>query len=120
MPRHVAGLPEESWLELATRALQEENFRFALRAYYLANLAFLGRRQFLTIHPGKTNREYELELRRKARAFAEARGLFAANIAAFERAWYGLHDVSAEDAAQFQQRIERIKSALTAPQGAVA
>jgi hypothetical protein len=113
-------LPEESWLELATRALQEENFRFALRAYYLANLAFLGRRQFLTIHPGKTNREYELELRRKARAFAEARGLFAANIAAFERAWYGLHDVSAEDAAQFQQRIERIKSALTAPQGAVA
>ena len=45
-------LPEESWMELAARSLREENFRFALRAYYLANLAFLGRSQLLTIHPG--------------------------------------------------------------------
>ena len=113
-------LPEESWLELAARSLGERNFRFALRAYYLANLAWLGRNQFLTIHPGKTNREYELELRRKARAFAEARQLFAANIVAFERAWYGEHDVSADNAAEFRERIERIKQALAAPQGAVA
>ena len=113
-------LPEESWLELAARSLQEENFRFALRAYYLANLAWLGRSQFLTIHAGKTNREYELELRRKARAFAEARSLFAANVAAFEQAWYGLHAVSAGDAAQFYQRSDRMKTVLRAPQGAVA
>jgi hypothetical protein len=53
---------------LAARSLEERNFRFALRAYYLANLAWLGRRELLTIHPGKTNREYELELRRKARS----------------------------------------------------
>jgi len=113
-------LPEESWLELAARSLAEGNFRFALRACYLANLAFLGRTNFLTIHPGKTNREYELELRRRARAFAEARELFAVNIAAFERAWYGQHDVSAEDAAEFQRRIENIKRALAAPREAAA
>ena len=57
------------------------------------------------------------ELRRKARAFAEARDLFAVNIAAFERAWYGQHEVSADDAAGFRQRIESIKAALAAPQG---
>ena len=113
-------LPEESWLELAARSIGERNFRFALRAYYLANLAWLGRNQYLTIHPGRTNREYELELRRKARPFAEARQLFAANIVAFERAWYGEHDVSADNAAEFRERIERIKQALAAPQGAVA
>jgi Domain of unknown function (DUF4129) len=113
-------LPEESWLELAARSLQDQNFRFALRAYYLANLAFLGRSQYLTIHPGKTNREYQLELRRKARPFAEARELFAVNIAAFERAWYGLHDVTADDAAGFHQRIQRIKAAMAEPQGAAA
>jgi hypothetical protein len=113
-------LPEESWLALAARSLAENNFRVALRAYYLANLAWLGRSQFLTIHPGKTNREYQRELRRKARAFAGARELFAVNIAAFERAWYGQHEVSAGDAAAFRQRIESIKSALAAPQGAVA
>ena len=65
-------LPEESWLDLAERCLREENLRLALRALYLANLAWLGRREFITIHPGKTNREYELELRRKARALADA------------------------------------------------
>jgi hypothetical protein len=113
-------LPEESWLELAARSLQEGNFRFALRAYYLANLAWLGRGKFLTIHPGKTNREYELELRRKARAFAAARELFAANIAAFEGAWYGQHEVSDGDADEFRQRTERIKQALAAPRGAAA
>ena len=113
-------LPEESWLELAARSLDERNFRLALRAFYLANLAWLGRRQFLTIHPGKTNREYELELRRKARAFAEARDLFAVNIAAFERAWYGQHEVTADDAAEFRRRIDAIKRALAAPQGAGA
>jgi hypothetical protein len=113
-------LPEESWLELAARSIEDQNFRFAMRAYCLANLAWLGRSQFLTIHPGKTNREYQLELRRKARAFAEARDLFAVNIAAFERAWYGQHEVSAEDAAVFHERIDRIKAALAAPQGAAA
>jgi len=36
-------LPEESWMELAGQCLREENFRLALRALFLANLAWLGR-----------------------------------------------------------------------------
>jgi len=113
-------LPEDGWLELAARMIAEGNFRLALRAYYLANLAWLGRNQFITIDTGKTNREYELELRRRARAFADARREFAVNIVAFERAWYGQHEVSAGDAAEFHQRTESIKIALAAPRGAVA
>ncbi|HUI54643.1 MAG TPA: DUF4129 domain-containing protein [Bryobacteraceae bacterium] len=113
-------LPEESWLSLAARSLEEQNFRFALRAFYLANLAWLGRREFLTIHPGKTNREYELELRRKARTYAEARQLFSANVADFERAWYGLHEVTASDANEFSVRVDQMKSILIPPQGAAA
>ena len=108
-------LPEESWLALAERCLREENLRLALRALYLANLAWLGRREFIAIHPGKTNREYELELRRKARAFthagADARALFAGNVTAFERAWYGLHEVSADDIAAFRSRMDDMKRA---------
>jgi hypothetical protein len=116
----AASLPEESWLDLAARSLAEQNFRFALRALYLANLAWLGRREFLAIHPGKTNHEYETELRRSARGFAEAPGLFSANTAAFERAWYGLHPVAAADADDFRRRFERMKSLLAPPQGAAA
>jgi hypothetical protein len=110
-------LPEAGWLELAERSMAEGKLRLALRAFYLANLAWLGRREFLSIHPGKTNREFELELRRRARQAPEARELFSANVRAFERAWYGLHEVMEEDAAQFRQRAEEIKTRLSAGEG---
>jgi hypothetical protein len=105
-------LPEERWLELAAECLRDENCRLALRALYLANLAWLGRCEFLTIDAGKTNREYELELRRRARAFPEARGLFAGNVAAFERAWYGLHEVGRQDVGEFRGRVGQMKTIL--------
>jgi hypothetical protein len=110
----VGRLPEEKWNELAEASLQNGNTRLALRAFYLASLAWLGRREFLVLHPGKTNREYELELRRRARAFPDARGLFTANVAAFERAWYGMHEVRAEEIGEFRGRVERMKSKMGA------
>ena len=113
-------LPEERWLELADECLRGENFRLALRALYLANLAWLGWCEFLTIDAGKTNREYELELKRRARAFPEARSLFAGNVEAFERAWYGLHDVSGEDVGEFRGRVGKMKAILPAPEGVAA
>ena len=111
------ALPEDQWLELAERCLAEQNFRFALRALYLACLAWLGRRKFLSIHAGKTNHEYEKELNRRARGFPGARGLFAGNVAAFERAWYGQHPVSSEDTAAFRQSMEELKATLARPEG---
>jgi hypothetical protein len=113
-------LPEERWLELADECLREANFRLALRAHYLANLAWLGRSEFLTIDAGKTNREYELELKRRARAFPEARGLFAGNVAAFERAWYGLHEVGPEDVGEFRDRVAGMKAILPVAEGVAA
>lgn len=105
-------LPESEWLEMAERCLAEGNLRLALRAFYLANLAWLGRQQYLTINAGKTNREFEVELRRKARRSPEARELFSANVRAFERAWYGLHDVFEQDTHDFRQRAEQMKILL--------
>ena len=118
-------LPEAGWIEMAERAMAEGNLRLALRAFYLANLAWLGRQEFLGIHPGKTNREFEVELRRRARQSPEARERFSANVRAFERAWYGMHEVFPEDAAEFRQRAEEIKTLLGAavpgnPEGAAA
>jgi len=107
-------LPEESWLELAERSLAEGNVRLALRALYLANLAWLGRLEFIRIHPGKTNREFENELRRRTQPFPQARQLFSDNVRAFERAWYGLHNVSVENALDFRKRSEEIKRILGA------
>ena len=107
-------LPEAGWLEMAERCLTDGNLRLALRAFYLANLAWLGRREFLILNPSKTNREFEVELRRRARQSPEARELFSANVRAFERAWYGLHEVFEEDALAFRQRGEEIRTRLGA------
>jgi hypothetical protein len=105
-------LPEEEWLALAERALAEQNLRLALRAFYLASLAWMGRSEYISIHAGKTNREYELELKRRLRTFPEARELFGANVTAFERAWYGLHEVALDEVGEFRSRIGQMKSML--------
>jgi len=108
-------LAEEQWLEMAETCLSAGDFRLALRAFYLANLAWLGRNEWIAIHPGKTNREYARELSRRARGASEAQDLFARNLSAFERAWYGLHEVNAEEAADFRKRNQRMKALLPAP-----
>jgi hypothetical protein len=105
-------LPEEEWIALAERCAREGDYRAALRALYLANLAWLGRNEWIAIHPGKTNREYEMEVRRRAREFPDARALFAVNVASFERAWYGKHGVGAEDLDAFRERLRQIKAAM--------
>jgi hypothetical protein len=106
-------LPEERWVELAEQSLREGNPRLALRAFYLASLAWLGRQELLSINAGKTNREYERELRRRAREFPPVPGLFSDNVTAFERAWYGMHDVAREDVGEFRRRIDGMKTALS-------
>ena len=105
-------LPEEEWIALAESCGREGDYRAALRALYLANLAWLGRHEWIAIHPGKTNREYELEVRRRAREYPDARALFAVNVASFERAWYGKHSVTAEDTDAFRRRLQQIKTAM--------
>ncbi len=102
-------LPEEEWLAMAERCLADGNPRMALRALYLANLAWLGSREWIAIHPGKTNSEYETELRRRARAVPGAKELFAANVRAFERVWYGAHEATGEEIDRFRRRAQELK-----------
>ncbi len=117
-------LPEGRWIEMAENCVREQNYRLALRAYYLANLAWLGRHGWIALHPGKTNREYEGDLRRRARGsageFAEARALFAENLAAFERSWYGLYRVTPEAVELFRERNLGMKTLLVPPEAVAA
>jgi hypothetical protein len=106
-------LPETEWLELGESYLIQDNPRFALRAFYLASLAWMGQNGWIALHVAKTDREYERELQRKARAFPAAREPFAANVLAFERAWYGRHTVVADDVAEFRNRVAGMKRILT-------
>lgn len=106
----AAQLPEDEWLKLARELLNKGELRLALRAFYLATLAHLAGREIVSIARFKSNRDYVFEVNRRARGSAELQAAFSANVSAFDRAWYGLYDVTGEVLAQFQSNFERIRS----------
>jgi hypothetical protein len=103
-------LPEEGWLKMAREMMAQGNLRLALRAFYLAGLASLGARDMIAIASFKSNREYEMELCRRARALPVVQTAFSQNVAAFDRAWYGLHQVTPEALQRFQNNLEQIRA----------
>jgi hypothetical protein len=100
-------LPEDQWLLLAHRKLDEGEPRLALRALFLAVLSLLGAQRLIVVRRSKSNSDYETELRR--RRSAELTELFRGNRRLFERCWYGDHpvsDVEIEQSTNFYQRLK--------------
>ena len=104
----ASQLPEDEWLQLATRLLADGDRRLALRAFYLSVLAGLGERGLLAIARHKSNRDYQTELRRRARDRDEMQGAFARNVSRFERVWYGRHDADDRLLTEFQADRQRV------------
>jgi hypothetical protein len=104
------ALPEDGWLTLARELMKQGDMRLALRALYLATLASLARQDLITIAKYKSDREYELELRRHSHVQPHLVGVFAENRALFERAWYGLHEVTPGIMENFSRNQERISA----------
>lgn len=103
-------LPEDGWLQLARDHAARGDFALAMRAMWLACLAHLGHRELLRIARHKSNRDYDLELRRRAKTRAELLAAFRENLNAFESSWYGRHQVTAEIFAHFSGNLERIRA----------
>ncbi len=103
-------LPEDGWLRLAAELLDRGEYRLALRAFYLAGLAHLGGRELLHLARHKSNRDYDRELRRRARTRDDLLEAFAHNLRAFERAWYGDHTVDAAALRDFSANLDRIRA----------
>jgi hypothetical protein len=106
----ATALPEEGWLNLAAELMEKGELRLALRAFYLATLAYLACQELITIAKYKSDREYELELRRRSHTQPHLAGVFAENRALFESTWYGLHDVTPGIMERFSQNQEQIRS----------
>ena len=103
-------LPEDGWTTLARELLARGEFRLALRAFYLASLAHLAERNLVSLARFKSNRDYLRELERRAHAFPTLQNLFGENVSAFDRVWYGRHEVTGELVTQFAANVERIKA----------
>jgi len=102
-------LPEDGWTKLGRELLERGEYRLAIRAFYLATLAHLAKRNLLGITRFKSNRDYEMELRRRAHAIPGMHTLFRENLFTFERVWYGMHDVDHELVQQFAATVDRIR-----------
>jgi hypothetical protein len=103
-------LPEDGWLQMARELMDRGELRLALRASYLAGLAHLGHRELLQLARHKSNRDYDRELRRRARTQPDLLASFGDTLRAFERSWYGDHEVTRETLGDFSRHLERIRA----------
>jgi hypothetical protein len=103
-------LPEDGWLQLARELMQSGELRLALRAAFLASLAHLGQRELIRLARHKSDRDYDRELRRRARAQTGLLAAFGRNLESFERAWYGAHEVTPEVLGEFTENLDRIRA----------
>jgi hypothetical protein len=104
-------LPVNRWLELARELTEKGSLRQAIRAFYLAILADLAAHELITIEKFKSNREYEIELRRRAHQKEGLLSAFSKSRDVFERVWYGMHKISRPDLdhyAAIQKRLMTI------------
>ena len=102
-------LPESGWRAMARELLEKNEPRLALRALFLAGLALLGRTQFVRIAKGKSNREYQRELARRAHAAPGLLETFSDGMQVFESVWYGTRNVTPPDVRQFAEKQERLR-----------
>lgn len=103
-------LPVNQWLDLARELLKKGETRLALRAFFLACLACLAEQRALTIAQFKSNREYEIELKRNLRDDPQLIEAFTQNRYLLEQVWYGRHETGPELVREFSGNHERIMS----------
>jgi hypothetical protein len=101
-------LPVNRWLVLAEEFTIKGEMRLAMRALYLATLAYLAEHEMITIEIYKSNREYEQELNRRAHEREELRIIFSKSLTLFERVWYGMYRISRADFDDFAANQKRI------------
>jgi hypothetical protein len=101
-------LPANRWLVLAEEFTAKGDLRLAMRALFLATLAYLAEHQMITIEIYKSNREYELELKRRAHEREELLVIFSKSLNLFERVWYGMYRIPRADFDDFSGNQKRI------------
>lgn len=96
------------WMQLARELMAKGSLRLAMRALYLASLAYLAEKDLVTIEIYKSNRDYEHELLRRAHEKRDLLAAFSKNVGIFDRVWYGMHKITSGDVDQYLSDQERI------------
>jgi hypothetical protein len=102
------ALPAVRWLTLARDLLARGELRLALRALFLSELVHLAEKNLLAIARFKSNRDYEMELRRRAHGVPGLVQCFSENVTILERTWYGRHELERDMVDRFLANQKRI------------
>jgi hypothetical protein len=106
------AVPVDRWLVMARELMEKGELRLALRALYLASLAHLSDHELITIARYKSNCDYRVELQRRAHGHLDLLTIFSEHVAMFDRAWYGLHEVTDEAMRRFAANHERMRACI--------
>lgn len=93
--------------DLVADAINEKNYRLAVRYLYLQTLQTLGANQQLYIAPQKTNYQYIQEIRPK-----DLQQMFALLTMHYEYAWFGDFNLSATQFNIIQQEFEQFNNRI--------
>jgi hypothetical protein len=104
-------LSDDAWYALARQKIDAGELRQGQRAIFLAILSCLGSRRLIGVAGWKSNHDYEIELRRRAKHLPELARLYAESRIDFERCWYGEYNVTRADLERYGMIYERIKDA---------
>lgn len=96
-------LPPNQWFSMAEDLRSQGDYRLALRAAFLGELAELARLGRLTIVKHKSNRDYIRELQRRAHDIPDVCSAFGSAVRLIEETWYGTHTADEAMFARFQQ-----------------
>lgn len=96
---------KESDLERFLRqAIEQDDYRLALRIHYLMILKALSQKEWIDWKKEKTNYEYCRELREKTTIYASFRDITGV----FERVWYGANAVNKEEYERLQPLFKSV------------
>jgi Domain of unknown function (DUF4129) len=109
---HVSAdqLPEDGWMAMARELADRGEHRPALRALYLACLAGLAAQERLRLGRAKSNRDYELEVRRRTRDRPQIAETFSEIVRVFEWTWHGARPVSPDRFRDVAAAVERLRN----------
>ena len=103
---NVKKLQVNQWRELAKRLENSQQYRLALRAYYLSIILVLAERELLILKKSKTDYEYLTELSKKKHIAGALIPHFKACVQYFQKYWYGDYRCEIEQLNEFKKFID--------------
>lgn len=102
-------LPIHRWLSYAQELAAKGDYRLAIRAVFLAQIAFLADKRLIVIARYKSNRDYARELARRAHAYPKSLESFRQSSRIFESIWYGDYASGPEQYKELESQFHQLE-----------